>query len=52
MKPFDDLMLRRERICGWIWLPIHMIVLPLFLVPVLYLLFGPDKLTDASANVI
>ena len=40
MKSFDDLMLRRERICGWIWLPIHMIVLPLFLVPVLYLLIG------------
>ena len=52
MKSFDDLMLRRERICGWIWLPIHMIVLPLFLVPVLYLLIGQDKLTDASANVI
>ena len=52
MKRFDDLMLRRERICGWIWLPIHMIVLPLFLVPVLYLLIGPDKMTDAGANVI
>ena len=52
MKRFDDLMLRRERICGWIWLPIHMIALPLFLVPVLYLLVGPDKMTDAGANVI
>ena len=52
MKRFDDLMLRRERICGWIWLPIHVIVLPLFLVPVLYLLLGPDRITDAGANVI
>lgn len=52
MKPFDDLMLRRERICGWIWLPIHVILLPLLLVPVLYLLIGPDNLSDASANVI
>ena len=52
MKRFDDLMLRRERICGFIWLPIHMILLPLFLVPVLYLLLGPDRITDAGANVI
>ena len=52
MKPFDDLMLRRERICGFVWLPIHIFLLPLFLVPVLSLLLGPDKLTDAGANVI
>ena len=52
MKPFDDLMLRRERICGFVWLPIHIFLLPLFLVPVLFLLLGPDKLTDAGANVI
>ncbi len=52
MKPFDDLMLRRERICGWIWLPIHVILLPLFFVPVVYLLVGPDKLTEAGTNVI
>ena len=52
MKRFDDLMLRRERICGFVWLPIHVILLPLFLVPVLYLMLGADKLTDAGANVI
>ena len=52
MKRFDDLMLRRERICGFVWLPIHIILLPLFLVPVLYLLIGPEKMTDAGANVI
>ena len=52
MKRFDDLMMRRERICGFIWLPIHMILLPLFLVPVLYLLIGPEKMTDAGSNVI
>ena len=52
MKSFDNLMLRRERICGWIWLPIHVILLPLILVPIIYLLVGPDKMTDAGANVI
>lgn len=52
MKRFDDLMLRRERICGFLWLPVHLVLLPLFLVPVLYLLIGPDKMTDAGANVI
>ena len=52
MKSFDNLMLRRERICGWIWLPIHIILLPLILVPIIYLLVGPDKMTDAGANVI
>ena len=52
MKRFDDLMLRRERICGFVWLQIHVILLPLFLVPVLYLMLGADKLTDAGANVI
>ena len=52
MKRFDDLMLRRERICGFIWLPVHLILLPLFLVPVIYLLIGPDNITEAGSNVI
>ena len=48
---FDDQMLRRERILGFVWLPIHVIALPLLLGVVLMLVTG--KLPDeAQMNTI
>ena len=50
-QPFDDLMDRRARIAGWIYLPIHVIVLPLLLGVVLYLITGKEP-DDVWTNVI
>ena len=48
---FSDLMTRPQRILGFIWLPIHIVILPLLLGTVLVLLLhkAPD---DATANII
>ena len=51
-RRFDDLLRRRERICGFVWLPIHVVVLPLILVPILLLLLGEHTPSAAGANVI
>ena len=47
---FDDLLLRRERIFGFVWLPMHVVVLPLLLGVVL-LLVMPD-VGDEQVNTI
>ena len=47
-QPFQNLMRRGEKITGWIYFPIHLVVLPLFLPSVCYLLSGgkmPDSVT-------
>ena len=52
-KPaFHNLMSRREKIAGWIYLPIHVVVLPLFLGTVIYLLSGGKVPDDVTLNVI
>lgn len=45
--PFENPMNRGAKIAGWIYLPIHVVVLPLFLGTALYLLTGaiPDEIT-------
>jgi membrane protease YdiL (CAAX protease family) len=39
-------MSRREKILGWIYLPIHVVLLPLLLPSVMYLLSGQNELPD------
>ena len=45
-EPWNDIMTRRERILGWIYLPIHLILLPLLLGLLLYAILGrePDSM--------
>ena len=45
---FDDLLLRRERIFGFVWLPMHVAVMPLLLGVVL-MLVKPD-IADESTS--
>lgn len=47
---FDDLLLRRERIFGFIWLPIHIVVLPL-LIGVIAGFTQSERLLDASNTI-
>ena len=44
---FQNLMTRREKIAGWIWLPVHVVLLPLFLPALMYLLNGRQAVTDS-----
>ena len=44
---FRNLMTRREKIAGWIWLPVHVVALPLFLPLLMYLLNGKQAVTDS-----
>lgn len=41
-KPWNDIMTRRERVLGWIYLPIHVILLPILLGLVVYALTGKE----------
>ena len=45
-RPWNDIMTRRERVLGWIYLPIHVILLPLLLGVLLYAILGrePDSM--------
>ena len=45
-EPWNDIMTRRERILGWIYLPIHVILLPLLLGLLVYAFTGkePDSM--------
>ena len=45
-RPWNDIMTRGERVLGWIYLPIHVILLPLLLGVLLYALTGeePDSM--------
>lgn len=47
---FDDLLLRRERIFGFVWLPMHMAVLPLLL-GVILMFIKPD-MDENSVNTV
>ena len=50
-KGFRDLMKRREKIFGWIYLPIHVVLLPLFLSTVLYLVTGSKTSDPLTLNI-
>lgn len=41
-QPWDNLMLRREKVAGWIYLPIHVILLPLLMGVVMYAITGEE----------
>lgn len=45
-RPWNDIMTRGERVLGWIYLPIHVILLPLLLGVLLYAILGrePDSM--------
>lgn len=47
-REFHNLMTRREKIAGWIWLPLHIVILPQLIAWAAYLLMHgrmPDDLT-------
>lgn len=44
---FRNLMTRGEKIAGWIWLPVHVVALPLFLPLLMYLLSGKQSVPDS-----
>ena len=47
-RTFRNLMLTREKVAGWIWMPIHVVLLPLLLPSIVYALTGgnlPDTVT-------
>lgn len=48
---FSDLLTRRQRIFGFVWLPIHVIVLPLLLGTVMMLLLHAEP-DDATLNIV
>ncbi len=48
--PFQDPMNRGARVAGWIYLPLHVVAIPLLLGTVLYLLTG-DIPSEITANV-
>ena len=48
--PFENRMTRTERILGWIYLPLHMVVLPLLLG--LFRLTNPEQVSQITVNLI
>ena len=50
-RGFRNLMALREKIAGWIYLPIHVVLLPLFLPAVLYYLSGGKPSDSLTLNI-
>ena len=48
--PFENPMNRGAKIAGWIYFPIHVVVLPLFLGTALYLIAGTMP-SDITCNI-
>lgn len=46
-REFQNLMIGREKVLGWIYLPIHVVLLPLILPTLMYLASGQTELPDA-----
>ena len=48
--PFENQMTRTQTVCGWVYLFVHVAVLPLLLGLLLSVL--PEPVDDATANLI
>ena len=48
--PFDNQMSRTQVVLGWIYLAVHMVILPLLLS--LYAAFSPNPVTDTQSNLV